>query len=264
MKTNFDSIPKELIELDQWVCAWNSSKVPMQANQLKSASSTNPSTWSSFQDARDSVEIENYDNVGFVFNDNGIVGIDIDKGFNEDGTFTDLLNDIMDHCKSYTETSRSGRGVHIILKGKLPWKGKNNQDGVEMYQSSRYFLVTGNVFQYDKVIENQEAIDYIIDKYFPETIRESTSNLRKEKIYKPIYKKPSKHCINITPTYPPIPDGMRNLSLTSLGGQLHSIGLSKSEIYRELCKVNKIACNPPLKNREIEMICNSVSRYRRK
>lgn len=262
MKTNFDCIPKEITDLDQWVCCWNTSKVPMQSNQLKSASSVNPSTWSSFQDARDSIEVGNYDNVGFVFNNNGIVGIDIDTGFNDDGTFTEVLEDIMQHCHSYTELSRSGRGVHILLKGELPWKGKNNQAGVEIYQSSRYFIVTGNVLKYDKVVDNQEAIDYIVKKYFPEILKESVG-FKKETIYKPIYKKPSKHCINITPTYPPIASGMRNLSLTSLGGQLHSVGYTKREIYLELLKVNKIACNPPLKEREIETICDSVCKYRR-
>lgn len=262
MKTNFDAIPKELTTLDQWVCAWETSKIPMQSNARKSATSVDPSTWSNFQDARDSVEVGNYDNIGFVFNNNGIVGIDIDKGFNEDGTFTDLLNDIMCHCHSYTELSRSGRGVHIIVKGELPFKGKNNRNGVEIYQSSRYFLVTGNVFGYDKVIDNQDAINYVVEKYFPEQLRESVG-FKKETIYKPIYAKARKGHIQITPTYPPIPDGMRNLSLTSLGGQLHSIGYTKKQVYQELCKVNKKACKPPLKESEIEMICNSVARYRR-
>lgn len=260
MKTNFECIPYQLKELNQWVCSTENSKVPQMSNELKAASTTNPSTWSSFEDAKDSVEVGNYDYIGFVFNDNNLVGIDIDNG--ED---IEMLNDIVSHCKSYTEKSKSGRGVHIFVQGKLPWKGKNNRKGVEIYQASRYFITTGNVVgNYNRIMKNQEAIDYVIKKYFPEELREVRDNLKKEKFYKPIFHKPSKHCICITPEYPKIPDGLRNISLTSLGGQLHSLGLSKKIIYRELLKVNKIACSPPIRTSEIENIVESVCRYRRK
>lgn len=260
MKTNFDLIPKELKELNQWVCSTENSKVPQMANERKAASTTNPSTWSSFEEAKESVEIGNYDYIGFVFNDNDLVGIDIDNG--ED---VELVKDIVSHCHSYTEKSKSGRGVHIIVQGKLPWKGKNNRKGVEIYQASRYFITTGNVVNRQMtIIRNQEAIDYVVEKYFPQELREVRDNLKKETFYKPIYHKPSKHCICITPKYPPIPDGLRNISLTSLGGQLHSLGLTKKQIYYELVKVNKLACNPPLRLNELENIVESVSRYRRK
>lgn len=63
-----------------------------------------------------------YNHLGFVFADNGLVGIDIDAGF-EDGLMTPLCADIMKACHSYTEKSRSGRGVHILLRGDLPSRG---------------------------------------------------------------------------------------------------------------------------------------------
>jgi N-acetylglucosamine-6-phosphate deacetylase len=73
---NLDRIPPELKELKQWVCTYEGSKVPMMADCYGSASSTNPQTWSSFENARVAVENGTYNYAGFVFNNNGIVGIE--------------------------------------------------------------------------------------------------------------------------------------------------------------------------------------------
>ena len=90
----YEKIPEELRKLDQWVCAWDGSKIPMRAFERKGASSVDPASWSSFDQAAACVEAEVYDQIGFVFNDNGIVGIDIDTGF-EDGLMTPLCADII-------------------------------------------------------------------------------------------------------------------------------------------------------------------------
>ena len=258
----YEKIPFELKQLTQWVCANNSSKVPMIAQAYSPASSTDPKTWTTFQAAVKSVEHGNYDNIGFVFNDNGIVGIDIDAGFDEDGFLTDIATDVIGVCKSYTEKSRSGRGFHILVKGTLPFKGKNNLKGVEIYKQSRYFIMTGDVMMYDKIVENQSAIDYIVDKYFPE-MRTSTNKQVTEKIYQPTWEKPSKDKIRIRPVYPRIPNGCRNICLTSLAGMLHNQGYSPRQIYDELRYCNKVACDPMVSINEIETIVRSVTRYKR-
>lgn len=139
----YANLPPDIIAIPQWVCVWNGSKIPMKANERKGASSVNPETWCDFETAQKAVSDGIYDHIGFVFNNNGIVGIDIDCGFDEDGFLSETSIDIMRACRSYTEKSRSGRGVHILLKGDLPFKGKNNGNGVEIYKSSRYFIVTG-------------------------------------------------------------------------------------------------------------------------
>lgn len=260
----YANLPPEITALPQWVCVWNGSKIPMKANEKKGASSVNPETWCDFETAQKAVEDGIYDHLGFVFNNNGIVGIDIDCGFDEDGFLSDISVDIMRSCRSYTEISRSGRGVHILLKGELPFKGKNNGNGVEIYKSSRYFIVTGDKLIYDTMIENQEAIDYIVAKYFSDTMRESTTTAENtQRIYSPVYVKPENGKISLRPQYPPIASGMRNLSLTSLAGQLHNQGYSKKEIYQELLHANKMACTPPLPTSEIQTIVNSVTKYRR-
>ena len=203
-----------------------------------------------------------YDGIGYVFNDDGLIGIDIDDGFSE-GLLNPLAADIISHCGSYTEKSRSGRGVHILLKGSLPFKGRNNRAGVEIYRSGRYFIMTGKVIIYSEIIENQEAIDYIVFRYFPDVPKEGAGSSAPQRIYSPIYRKPEPGKIALKPEYPTITTGSRNLSLTSLAGQMHNQGYSKAEIYKELLYANTQACKPPLPRSEIETIVNSVTRYRR-
>lgn len=260
----YDNIPEELKCLNQWVCANDCSKVPMQATRPYPASSTNPATWSSFEEAVDAVKAGYYDYIGFVFNDNGIVGIDIDDGFDEDGILSDLAHDIISKCQSYTERSKSGRGYHIFVRGDIPFKGKNNLAGVEIYKTARFFIMTGDsTMPYLHIRENQPALDHIVDKYFPET-REKKPTTVTPRIYNPEWECPkgSKR-VRIKPNYPVIPDGCRNICLTSLAGMMHSIGYTKGQIYRELQYANSTACKPPLDDGELKAICNSVTRYLR-
>lgn len=261
---NLKNIPKEIQSLNQWVGVGVDSKIPMRVDTLYSASSTNPDTWCSFEKTRKAIEIGEISYPGFVFNDNGIIGVDIDDGFDEEGFPSPLAADIIGRCKSYTEKSKSGTGFHILLKGDLPFKGKNNHKyGVEIYKTARYFIMTGDVLIYDTIIDNQDAIDYIIDKYFPE-MRESGNKGITPKIYTPVWEKPmSDGRIRLRPVYEPIPDGMRNNALTSLAGQWHTIGYNKDEIYKELLYVNAIACKPPLDTGDVWCIVNSVTRYKR-
>lgn len=259
---DYSRIPIELKVLNQWVCTWNNSKIPMKAFERKAASSTAPDTWGSFDQAAAAVESGKYDYLGFVFADNGLVGIDIDVGF-DDGLMTPLCADIVKACQSYTEKSRSGRGVHILLKGDLPFTGKNNLNGVEIYKSRRFFIMTGKQMIFPTIIENQKAIDYVVAKYFPVIEKERNQVPLVQKIYTPVFRKPEDGKIYIRPDYPVIAPGGRNLSLTSLAGAMHNYGYNKQQIYRELCYVNQKCCKPPLHDSEIQTICNSVTRYRR-
>lgn len=260
---NLKNIPKEIQSLDQWVCSRSDSKMPMRAFEFAPASSTDPHTWSSFETAINAVADGKYDYIGFVFNDNGIVGVDIDDGYDEEGFISPLAADIIDKCKSYTEKSKSGRGFHILLRGDLPFKGKNNRKGVEIYKTARYFIMTGDTLLYDAIIDNQEAIDYIVDKYFPE-MRECENKGVAPKIYTPIWDEPMiDGRIKLRPVYPLIPNGCRNICLTSLAGMLHNQGYDPHAIYDELTYCNTVACEPMLPDSEVVSIVNSVTRYKR-
>ena len=84
-----------------------------------------------------------------------------------------------------------------------------------------------------------------------------------QKIYAPKFNKPEGGKIPVRPDYPPIASGGRNLSLTSLAGAMHNTGYNPAQIYAELKFVNMTQCKPPLDDRELQTITESVTRYRR-
>ena len=114
---DYSKIPEELKNMNQWVCAWDNSKIPMKAFEKKGASSTAPDTWSSFEQAEWAVENGYYDNLGFVFADNGLVGIDIDAGF-EDGLMTPLCRLQVLHREVQKRTWRTYPAAGYTS---LPW-----------------------------------------------------------------------------------------------------------------------------------------------
>jgi len=141
--------PGELRTIDQFVC-WQEedrdgdvTKVPYSVHGGR-ASSTNPKTWAPFEAAIAYAEERSMSGVGFVFTeDDPFAGIDIDKCRNsETGSVAPWAQKIVDALDSYTEVSPSGTGLHIFVKATLP--GQNNRKGpVEMYESGRYFTLTG-------------------------------------------------------------------------------------------------------------------------
>src|SRR5215210_1331569 len=141
--------PDELRTADQFVC-WceedrdgDITKVPYSVHGGR-ASSTNPKTWAPFEAAIAYAEEHSMSGVGFVFTeDDPYAGIDIDKCRNaETGEIEPWARKIVDALDSYTEVSPSGTGLHIFVKATLP--GRNNRKGpVEMYESRRYFTLTG-------------------------------------------------------------------------------------------------------------------------
>lgn len=58
-----------------------------------------------------------------------------------------------------------------------------------------------------------------------------------------------------------IPDGQRNMTLTSLAGSMRRRGMSEDAIYSALSVENEQRCNPPLPESVVRTIAHSVARY---
>ncbi len=58
-----------------------------------------------------------------------------------------------------------------------------------------------------------------------------------------------------------IPQGERNHRLTSIAGALRRQGLPQEGICAALSAINKISCNPPLPDTELQSIARSISNY---
>jgi putative DNA primase/helicase len=102
-------------------------------------------TWSTFWEALEAYETGRYAGIGFVFcSADPYSGIDLDKCRNpETGELTPNARAILNGFEgAHIEVSPSGTGVHIIVRGKLPEKGKRRK-WVEAYSQDRYFTITG-------------------------------------------------------------------------------------------------------------------------
>jgi putative DNA primase/helicase len=158
----YENIPEELKQLPQWICHRN--KVPFNPATGKAAKAGQPDTWARFEDAVKASD--SFGGIGFEFNNNGIVGIDLDKVIADDGTLTTEAMDIISMLDSYTEYSPSGKGLHIFVKGDIPVDGRK-KGFIEMYKAKRYFTMTGNVYGDKKPInERTEQVMQIFNKYF--------------------------------------------------------------------------------------------------
>lgn len=146
----WESIPKELRERPQWV-GWRLVITPTRAKPTKQplsprtgtpASTTDPTTWATFEEA---LVCAGSDGVGFVFTaDDDYVGIDLDGCRDaETGALEPWAADIVSQLSSYTEVSPSGKGVHVIVRGSLPGT-RRRKGSIEMYSEGRYFTMTGN------------------------------------------------------------------------------------------------------------------------
>ena len=144
-----DNIPIQLREHDQWV-AWRigsrggrATKIPINPANGSFASSTDPRTWATFDQALRFARMKHGHGVGWVVTlDSGIVGVDLDKCISLLGEVAPWARDIANLLRSYTEVTPSGRGLRIFVRGKLPPTGRK-RGKVEIYDRSRFLTVTG-------------------------------------------------------------------------------------------------------------------------
>jgi putative DNA primase/helicase len=131
LPVNLDRIPAALKEHGRWV-TWNWTfnpnkgghhhgwdKPPKDPKTGKLASSTNPDTWSTFEDAVISLNCNALDGVGFNLHDlDGIVVHDLDGCRDpETGVITHESMNIVRLVGAYWEISPSGTGIRGICRG---------------------------------------------------------------------------------------------------------------------------------------------------
>lgn len=146
------AIPAELKALRQWV--WfeihNGRKMPMSAlESFKAASVSDPSTWGSWED------VEDLPNPGFCFTkDDPYVFIDMDAPKQKPSEDAEefqrrvektntLFEKVFEEFDSYSETSVSGDGLHIIGKG-IVGPGTHPQV-LGIFDRERFCIFTGDI-----------------------------------------------------------------------------------------------------------------------
>ncbi|MBR0279199.1 MAG: hypothetical protein IJQ75_04385 [Synergistaceae bacterium] len=172
----------ELRQLPQWVAyrrVWNASKgryakLPLNPHDGSNAKANDAGTWGTFdgavQYASENCLMGNAGGIGFEFA-NGYAGIDLDGVILAEGTLKPFAEDVVRIMGSYTEYSPSGRGLHILFKlheplSELGTHRRNDELGIEMYDSGRFFTVTGNIYgEARPIAERTEAARKVYAKY---------------------------------------------------------------------------------------------------
>lgn len=131
-------------------------KAPRNVYTGERISVTDPKGWVTFDEAVNS----GYPAIGMrLTSEDPYVVIDLDKATSENDN--KRARKVYDAFDSYTETSKSGNGVHIILKGSdAQGKRKSN---VEVYSRERYIICTGEVIRDKPIIQDEATLQRLRD-----------------------------------------------------------------------------------------------------
>lgn len=187
-----DAVPAELRERDQWVrftlvpqVGKKPKKVPLRPSGSGAASSTDPSTWGSFDVAHAGIGRDGAVGIGYVFTaEDPFVGIDFDDVL-EGGRLHPAVAPLVEDLATYTEVSPSGCGVKLFgrREGPLPAGIVHKVPGpvgeIEVYSTERYFTVTGDLLpgSPEDIREVNGALDGIIERYFRRRTATSAEDL---------------------------------------------------------------------------------------
>jgi hypothetical protein len=180
VKLNPPGIPKELQRETRWVAwkfVWKGNtkgggkwdKPPVSAATGKVADCTNPANQGTPSQAWRWLPGGKADGIGFVLGD-GYIGIDVDDCRDPaTGELSTLAQQLLSQFQSYAEVSPSGTGLKILGRGALPCgcRNANKSLGIEVYDSGRYFTVTGHILEGSppEVCDLQAAIDAHLVEY---------------------------------------------------------------------------------------------------
>lgn len=172
LAVDFGAIPLDLKMIPRF-CLWKYtlvgdgetqkwSKLPVQPTG-KSASSTNPATWTDFLTAQKAYENGNFDGIGFVFTgDDNLIGVDIDDCRDpQTGALNKLAQGILNNVEGYAEVSPSGTGIKIFTRADLHSAHVDHDIGLEVYAKSRYFTITGHHIKGDVPAQEQDLSSHV-------------------------------------------------------------------------------------------------------
>lgn len=192
--TEVTSIPASMRALDNHWGNWYFKLVTNRDGKTKwtktpsndgarGIASTNPNNWGAFDAAMARLNSNNrLSGLGFVFNGDGYMGIDVDHcidpisgEIDERGErFLSLFGG-----KTYIEYSPSRQGFHTVVRGVMPGnkRNKNPELSLEMYERDRFFTVTGlkHAMSTDEVAELQTEIGLWYAYMFPNGDTDTTN-----------------------------------------------------------------------------------------
>jgi hypothetical protein len=166
-----EHIPGELKDDDAWVCCDEEKvpHIPLATGRLRRASSTDPETWRSYEQAEAAFATGRYWGIGRVIMvQDPYVGVDLD-GCRDPETrrIAPWAWSIAERLNSYAEVSPSLTGIKIWVRAKLAHSQK--RAGLEIYRGAQYFTSTGMFLaQFPLTVEPRQAeLEAIVAEEFP-------------------------------------------------------------------------------------------------
>lgn len=182
--------PEILTAANKWIC-WKyetvngrKTKVPYNPRNKSKAKATDPATWTTYRKA---IKAIGYNGIGYVFNGDGIFGIDIDHCIDEKTNELDPdIKEMIELLDSYTEKSPSGYGIHII--GLYTGKNKQGQrkDKYEMYFTDRYFTMTGQTLLDRPIQDLTDKVEILRKTIFKKKKSQTNNSIKPKAKTRPI------------------------------------------------------------------------------
>ena len=268
MNTNFENVPSELRARPSWV-GWKyahtkdgkETKLPINLCTGQLASTTGPATWVAFEKAVASNS--GFEGLGFVFTElDPFCGIDFDGCRDQrTGEVSEWAAELIRKLDSYTELSPSETGIKVFCKAKAPpgirhkilvdapaVSGK--QPGIEIYDRSRYFAVTGrrDMSLPAEPMERQAQVDELIAAFFTRPAQPAADSAASS-ARTSVVERARKYLA----TLPPAISGQNGHGATFRAACILVIGfeLGKPEAMELLREYNR-RCKPPWTDRELE------------
>lgn len=150
VKTNIDKIPIYLMRIKGWAgfIIEDGKKKPISLLDMAGVGATDTDRLVDFETAKAAYLSGTVAAIGVSIKDQDITCIDIDCHDDSKREKFEKLNQlILDQFDTYAETSISGLGTHLFVKGKKPEGYKHcDADGIiEVYSGARFLVTTGNI-----------------------------------------------------------------------------------------------------------------------
>jgi len=201
-KNNIVHLPPDLIQTASF-CCWQYeqregklTKVPYNPRTGTRAESNNRDTFAPFNIAY--AEADRYSGLGVGVFDN-LCAVDIDHCISEDGTISDMAQDIINTMDAYTEKSPSGTGIRILFTApgftydRDAYFINNQKIGLEVYAAGctkKYVTVTGDIHSFkrcDNLFPRGSELQTVLDKYMRrDEKKRDESSTRTEKTAPPV------------------------------------------------------------------------------
>lgn len=127
------------------------TKIPY-FSKTKKASSTNPDTWRTYEEAATALDngANGFNGVGIMLTDSKLICIDIDHCLKDGKVFHPQAKKILEVIKeadTFTEISQSGEGLHIFFEASTPFVPVANKKApFEIYSKERYIAITNTPY----------------------------------------------------------------------------------------------------------------------